>query len=352
MVKNIVAVSILKIPTTPFERGNAILGFNPYAIVIPFITVRLNRIAHHNIRKSERLFLKYGLLFAAFIFLLTAISSCTDNKESPPPQTVQGGNNTDRSETMGGAGATDGGFQYDSGLRYDASQIEERGRLDVVDNGTDRNESQHADSGGIDSVDSGAKMEASRSDANWGEDSSQLDSSDAHDGSESFETTTIDGIVDGNIFNPVSVISGISTNYFFVFMALNTEHIAVAISEFSDDCGNQNIVGRGIVFDLFQNPSLPNSIVTEPGVFTVWFPSLAPSNDPIPTDNRVIVTYANNAADGSGTGFIAQSGNLTVTKVSSDSISGTFDVAFEDGHLTGSFSAPICEPWTHGSSIP
>ena len=43
-----------------------------------------------------------------------------------------------------------------------------------------------------------------------------------------------------------------------------------------------------------------------------------------------------------GASATATSGTVTVTAISSSEVSGTFDVTFANGHLTGSFTAPIC----------
>jgi hypothetical protein len=159
----------------------------------------------------------------------------------------------------------------------------------------------------------------------------------------------LSGSVEGESFAPVSVISGVSPLYVFVMTALETDHTAVAISGFADECGNTVVEGLSLYIDIFQNPSLPDSTVTEPGTFAAWLPPL--NGGDTPTDNRAVLTFIDNGPTG-GSASVAQSGELTITSVSEAGISGTFDVTFENGELTGTFDAPACSPWTRSGSAP
>ena len=161
---------------------------------------------------------------------------------------------------------------------------------------------------------------------------------------------TIDGTIAGSPLEPVSVISGTKVGYTFVFTRLETTHTAVAISDFPDRCGTETVIGRTLYLSLFENPTLPVSVVSQPGTFDVWLPALDGQSDPGP-GNRAIVQFMRETNDG-GYGQLAQSGTVTVERVSSEEISGSFDVMIGSDHVTGSFRAPICEPWTRSGDIP
>ena len=132
---------------------------------------------------------------------------------------------------------------------------------------------------------------------------------------------------------------------------LETRHQEIAITDFADECGNSDVIGRIILIDLFQDPSSRNSTVTRPGAFDVWLPTLDGQGS-TPTGNRAIVSYDVTEADGSGTGYLAQSGTVMVTSVSGTAISATFDVSIDGDKLHGSFVAPTCDPWTRSATVP
>ena len=160
----------------------------------------------------------------------------------------------------------------------------------------------------------------------------------------------INGTISGTRLVPVSAISGTTFGFEFVFTVLPTTYTAVAISDFADECGNENIVGHSLYFSLFENPTLSNSVVTKSGRFAVWLPDLN-GQGTVGTDNQVVALYISNTEEG-GSGQLAQSGSVTIRHVSTDAISGSFELTFGDDHLTGTFDAPSCQPWTRSGNIP
>lgn len=160
---------------------------------------------------------------------------------------------------------------------------------------------------------------------------------------------TILGEIDGIPMEPKSALWGSATSYTFVHTRVITRHQEIAVTDFPDRCGNGDVMGKILYFDLFHNPSLANSTVTQPSTLAVWLPDLS-GGKPVPTDDRVVVTYAETGPDG-GHGYVARSGSVVVTGISDREISATFDVTFEAGSLTGSLTATSCDQWSRGASI-
>jgi hypothetical protein len=160
----------------------------------------------------------------------------------------------------------------------------------------------------------------------------------------------VTGDIEGKQFSPKSALVGYTGGYVFVHTTVKTRHQLVVVTDFADHCGNGEVVGGVLYFDLFQNASLEDSRVTRPGTFSVWAPKI--NGEPTPTDNRVAVSFFETAQDGSGGGFRALTGTVTVTEVTDTVVSATFDLAFESSALKGSFTAPICAQWARDSSIP
>jgi hypothetical protein len=166
----------------------------------------------------------------------------------------------------------------------------------------------------------------------------------------SLGSAVVDGTIGGAAFEPVSAIAGTQFGYVFVFTYLPTRHTAVAISDFADHCGNQSVIGRTLYVSLFENPKLPVSLVSRPGTFDVWLPSINGESDP-GTGNRAVVTFAQ-VSEAGGSARLAESGKVIVERVSGEEIAGSFDVTFGSDRLTGSFRTPICETWTRSDAIP
>jgi hypothetical protein len=160
----------------------------------------------------------------------------------------------------------------------------------------------------------------------------------------------VNGDIEGKQLIPKSALVGYTGGFVFVHTTVKTRHHLAVITDFADHCGNGDVVGGVLYFDFFQNASLADSHVTQPGTFSLWAPKI--NGEPTPTDNRVAVSYSETLQDGSGGGFRALTGTVTVTEVTDAVLSATFDVAFESTTLTGSFKAPICNEWARDSSIP
>jgi len=164
-------------------------------------------------------------------------------------------------------------------------------------------------------------------------------------------SATVEGSVTGAPpFEERDVHFGVAPGYIFVGTAVPSRHHEVVITDFSDTCGNGEVIGQILYFDLFQNPSLEDSTVTEPGTYPVWAPALDGSAG-IPTDNVVVGTYGVVGEDG-GRAWIAQSGVVDVLEVSDGVLSATFELVFPDGTLSGSFTAAGCDEWGRGANIP
>jgi hypothetical protein len=163
------------------------------------------------------------------------------------------------------------------------------------------------------------------------------------------ENVSVVGTVDGRDLNIVDVLSGILDRYTFVGTRVDSRHIEVALNSFVDTCGSVTSVGTTIYLDLFQNPMLPDSVVTEPGTFDVWLPELRSAE--IPRDKRVIASYVRVGAQG-GMSFLAVSGYVNVTTITDAELSGELALQFENGAVSGSFVSARCAEWNRAASIP
>lgn len=162
-------------------------------------------------------------------------------------------------------------------------------------------------------------------------------------------SATIDGTVSGNSLVPASALTGTSSPYVFVHTMLSTQFTLVTITDFADFCGNENVMGTMLYISLFENPTVAVSVVTAPGTFDVWAPSL--DGQGVPTGKAAVVNFSTNSDQG-GQIATAASGTVTITQVSSTRIVGTFDATILGDHLTGTFDAPSCQVWNRSSSIP
>lgn len=159
------------------------------------------------------------------------------------------------------------------------------------------------------------------------------------------EHATITGTVYGEGLTPVTWMAGTSSGYTFNRAEWISDHTVVKIVDTERDCGESDFPEmlsgprNSLLLDLFDDPTQPDSRVTQPATFEV-----SGNTGPISSSQRAIATFRHGAS--SGTNFImtAQSGLVTVMTVSADGISGTFDLVFLDGdRLTGSFGALFCE---------
>lgn len=165
-------------------------------------------------------------------------------------------------------------------------------------------------------------------------------------------TAEVDGTVDGEPMTAASAMFGISPSYVFVFTHVISTHQEVAITDVSQSCADGRVTGSTALYiDLFHDPSQPDSTVTSAGAFDVWLPPIN-TGTPLPTGDMAVVTFDRPLTDGGGAGYLAQAGTVTVTDVSAGQIRGTFAVTFANGALSGSFTAPACDPWLFGASIP
>jgi hypothetical protein len=163
--------------------------------------------------------------------------------------------------------------------------------------------------------------------------------------------TRIVGEVDGLTMDAQSSLGGLAGTYAFVRTLLPTKHTAVQIASVPLTCDSQGWPDATVLaFDLFDNPTLSNSVVREPGTFNTWIPTIN-ADEPTPTDRRSIVAFGAKGSNGTKLS-LAQSGSVTVTSLNGSRIAGTLDVTFEEGRLTGSFDAEICDSWARSNSIP
>jgi hypothetical protein len=183
---------------------------------------------------------------------------------------------------------------------------------------------------------------------------------------------TIIGSIDGDRFVAQSALFGFQAEYSLGFAQVPGRHQEVTLTDFRDDCGKSDLLGKVLYFDLFQDlvlskvtmqtdtriermTSASEAPVTRPGTFTVWLPALSGGDSP-PSDSVAVVTYVG-AHD-----IVAHSGTVTVTAVTDQTIAATFDITFgqvnksgeqvQDAELTGSFVASGCRDWARSASIP
>ena len=168
------------------------------------------------------------------------------------------------------------------------------------------------------------------------------------------------GEIDGAPIRLRSALFGFTEGYFFVFTGVASRHQEIAMTNFDDKCGNGRVFGRILYLDLFEDPTSGIGAVTRPGQFEVWGPPVgAPGQaSEIPTKPIVVATFAEESEAG-GRVMIAASGMVTVSKVSSDELAGTFDLVFENqlteadnNQLTGTFRARHCDKWARNAGVP
>lgn len=167
------------------------------------------------------------------------------------------------------------------------------------------------------------------------------------------EPTSVDGEVFGRSMAARSAMSGISPLYQFVGTVLRADHHAIKISDFEDSCEPpvEGVVpGQSLYMDFFLDAVSADATLSQPGTFVAWLPAIDGDLSTLPSEPFVVVTYADPS---NGRGSVAQSGTVTVTRLSNGRIAGDFDVSFNSGGLSGTFdSVVLCDPWTSFSSIP
>ena len=159
--------------------------------------------------------------------------------------------------------------------------------------------------------------------------------------------------ISGNVentgeFTPMSALFGIAPAYGFSGTAIDSPHQQVAITSFSDTCGNSDVEGQILYLDFFQDPTAADASVSEPASFQVWQPSRGAE---VPAGNVVVASYAVTGPEG-GSLWLAESGSVEVSDVSEDVLSATVDLDYAHGSLWGSFFALGCQDWMRSSNVP
>jgi hypothetical protein len=157
-------------------------------------------------------------------------------------------------------------------------------------------------------------------------------------------------------------MGGVSPVYVHVFTSITSDHTAIKISDFDDDCDSEPIPatigypGLSLYIDLFVDATMDDSTVTEPGTFAVWLPPIQAEGALPPTEPFAILTFSDPTH---GRLALAESGSVSVTRVSPDQLAGSFEALFNPNgfeplsRLEGSFNVEmICDPWVDFSSIP
>ncbi len=159
------------------------------------------------------------------------------------------------------------------------------------------------------------------------------------------EGATVAGAVGGETLSPVTWMAGTSSGYSFNGDGWSSNHTVVRIVDTERACGQADLPNtpatsaNSLLLELFDDPNQPDSRVTEPGTFEI-----SSITGPISSSRRAIAAFVHDPVAGTFFFMTAQSGTVTVSSVSADGISGTFDLVFSNGDgLTGTFGALFCE---------
>jgi hypothetical protein len=163
----------------------------------------------------------------------------------------------------------------------------------------------------------------------------------------------VTGTVAGNSMDVKDAQFGFSNLYLAELVATTGPHFEIALSDHEQACGDHSDEGQVLTLDLFQDPSAADSRVTEPGEYAVWVLPTEPTagKQALPTDNLSVAIWSFEGGEAPNH-RIAQAGSVTITEVSEANLTGAFDLSFEDGHLSGKFSAPFCESWKLNPGVP
>lgn len=168
------------------------------------------------------------------------------------------------------------------------------------------------------------------------------------------EGATVTGEVGGEELTPVTWMAGTSPAYSFNQHGWSSDHTVVKFVDTERGCGQSDfenpptVAANSLLLDLFEDPTQPDSRVTEPGTFEV-----SSIEGPISSSRRAIATFVHDAVAGTSFLMTAESGTVTVSSASAEGISGTFDLVFNtdafavgssnEDRLTGTFGALFCE---------
>ena len=149
----------------------------------------------------------------------------------------------------------------------------------------------------------------------------------------------VTGTLGGSSFNALDAVSNAVMADGVDFDGMST---MIEMTTFANECSLQTSStgtpnGHLLVLDLATTDAAGHSApITAAGAYTVF------SGSPAPSSKLAEVYYEVDGADClKASSEFATSGTVTVTAVTAP-ISGTFDLTFADGHVTGSFIAPSC----------
>lgn len=156
------------------------------------------------------------------------------------------------------------------------------------------------------------------------------------------------GSIDGAKVTIRDARFGFSNLYLAELVATTGPHFELSLSEHTQPCGAEREPGQVLLIDLFDNPSAYDSRVMHAGDYLVWDLPAGPGNNTPPMDRRSVTTWSNS----DGAIQLARGGMVVIDAVSSDALSGSFELEFRGGHLHGSFEATFCEVWRMNGVIP
>ena len=149
----------------------------------------------------------------------------------------------------------------------------------------------------------------------------------------------VTGTLGGSTFVALDAVGNAVMANGFDFDGMST---MISMTTFANECSLQTSStgtpnGRLLIFDLATTDAAGHSApIAAAGAYTVF------SGSPVASSKLAEVYYEVDGADCLKTSSeFATSGTVTVTAVTAP-ISGTFDLTFPDGHVTGSFTAASC----------
>jgi hypothetical protein len=119
-----------------------------------------------------------------------------------------------------------------------------------------------------------------------------------------------------------------------VITVASVQGLELFLSSSADECTSRP--GRTFGEIAFEIPGAPIAL----GVHTIIGDS---SIARVPAEGEATATYATVKDCQGGGSDQATSGSITVSSATPGEVSGSFDLTFPDGHLTGTFDAPICD---------
>jgi hypothetical protein len=158
--------------------------------------------------------------------------------------------------------------------------------------------------------------------------------------------TVVNGTLGGNSFGALDAIVNTAAASGFDFDAMSTD---VEITTYANACGVEmtqtGLPNQRLLFLVLAttNSAGSSSPISAAGTFTVF-------NGTPPASSKLVEAYYE-VDDGSchkSTSEFATSGTVTVT--STNPLEATFDLTFDDGHITGSYRATQCNALDPNSS--